>query len=126
MRAHWLNALAATVNRFTGGTQIRHFVMAITPRMLATTSRTFKIPTHNRSYANANGWPRRGTHVGLYPDHKPVGSSLARSRDPLPYLGYPQKEDQELSCFRLSCASRRLVQVLPAAAPERIRQAVRD
>jgi hypothetical protein len=22
------------------------------------------------------------THVGLYPDHEPVGSSLARSRDP--------------------------------------------
>ena len=26
----WLNALTATVNRFTGGNQIRHFVMAIT------------------------------------------------------------------------------------------------
>ena len=40
-------------------------------------------PCRNRRYANASGWPRRGTHVGLYPDHKPVGSSLARSRDPL-------------------------------------------
>ena len=30
MRPHWLNALGPTVNRFTGGTQIRHFVIAIT------------------------------------------------------------------------------------------------
>jgi hypothetical protein len=27
---HWRNGPAAAVNRFTGGTQIRHFVMAIT------------------------------------------------------------------------------------------------
>jgi hypothetical protein len=30
VRPHWLNALAATVNRFTGGTPIDIFVMAIT------------------------------------------------------------------------------------------------
>ena len=30
VRAHWLNALDATVKRFTGDAQIRHFVMAIT------------------------------------------------------------------------------------------------
>jgi hypothetical protein len=30
VRRHWLNALAATVKPFTGGTQIRHSVMAIT------------------------------------------------------------------------------------------------
>jgi len=30
VRAHWLNARGVTVNRFTGGTQIRHFVMVIT------------------------------------------------------------------------------------------------
>src|SRR5262245_38959241 len=29
VREHWRNSLAATVKRFTGGTQIRHFVMAI-------------------------------------------------------------------------------------------------
>ena len=40
VRPHWRNARAVTVNRFTGGAQIRHFVMAITPRMLATTSRS--------------------------------------------------------------------------------------
>jgi hypothetical protein len=28
--AHWLNALHGTVNRFTDGDQIRHFVMTIT------------------------------------------------------------------------------------------------
>jgi hypothetical protein len=30
VRRHWLNAVAAHVNWFTGGTQIRLFVMAIT------------------------------------------------------------------------------------------------
>jgi hypothetical protein len=30
--AHWRNALHGTVNRFTDGDQIRHFVMAITER----------------------------------------------------------------------------------------------
>jgi hypothetical protein len=30
VRPHWRNAVAAAVNRFTGDTQIRHFVMAIT------------------------------------------------------------------------------------------------
>jgi hypothetical protein len=33
VRLHWLNALAATVNRFTAAPQIRHFVMAITGRL---------------------------------------------------------------------------------------------
>ena len=32
MRPHWRNVVAAPVNRFTGGGQIRHFVMTITPR----------------------------------------------------------------------------------------------
>jgi hypothetical protein len=30
VRPHWRNALGGAVNRFTGGAQIRHFVMAIT------------------------------------------------------------------------------------------------
>src|SRR5215510_12124715 len=30
VRPHWRNAAAAPVKQFTGGTQIRHFVMAIT------------------------------------------------------------------------------------------------
>jgi hypothetical protein len=30
VQPHWRNGLTATVNRFTGCTQIRHFVMAIT------------------------------------------------------------------------------------------------
>ena len=34
MRRCWLNALAATVNRFTDGIAIRHFVMAITGRRI--------------------------------------------------------------------------------------------
>jgi hypothetical protein len=32
VRRCWLNALGATVNRFTGGITIGHFVMAITGR----------------------------------------------------------------------------------------------
>jgi endonuclease YncB( thermonuclease family) len=35
-RPRWLNALHGTVNRFTGGAQIRHFVMAITSTRLTT------------------------------------------------------------------------------------------
>jgi hypothetical protein len=33
VRPHWRNALGATVKRFTGRAQIRHFVMAITERV---------------------------------------------------------------------------------------------
>src|SRR5262245_27163439 len=42
VRPHWRNAVAARVNRFTGGVRIEHFVMAITG--LAGTQLASRVP----------------------------------------------------------------------------------
>jgi hypothetical protein len=52
---HWLNALAATVNRFTVCAEIRHFVMAITPHHLSHISREMDGPSPRQQTQERSG-----------------------------------------------------------------------
>jgi hypothetical protein len=62
---HWSNPLAATVNPRTGGTQIRHFVMAITSVRFRSRRATGTVPRPDASFCRIG--PRRA-------NRKPAGS----------------------------------------------------
>jgi hypothetical protein len=50
VRPNWRNALGGAVNRFTGGTQIRHFVMAITVEVRVQQTREVALTAFAKSW----------------------------------------------------------------------------